>query len=387
MNVLVFDFETSRHCGNLPWMPKAYPVSLCLKFNNELKTYIFNHQDVSIPTANLKEIQEYFNDADLIVAHNLKFDLHWLHHIGICTDRNRYYCTMVAQYLITGQAFGTVLSLADLSTHYHIPSKLDAVSDWWDSGYETDEVPLDVLIPYGEQDVLNCEAIFRKQIPLIKAQGQSKIVKLRCESLRVTQQIEANGMMLNTDMCEEMSGDYSCKISSLTDIVINIIKEQLPELRYININLGSNEHLSAILFGGTINYDGKVPGKREGTTKKGKLSVNTKGLGFTPREGTETKKQGYYQVDVGQLSELKAKPETAQFIVLNSIQELSKMEKMKGTYCDGLIEKNIDGLVHPSINETATRTGRYSSSNPNAQNMPREGTSPIKRMFVTRFTD
>ena len=49
------------------------------------------------------------------------------------------------------------------------------------------------------------------------------------------------------------------------------------------------------------------------------------------------------------------------------------------------MEKNIDGFVHPSINETVTRTGRYSSSNPNAQNMPREGTSPVKRMFVTRY--
>lgn len=385
MNTLVFDFETSRFCGNLPWHPDAYVVSLCIKFNDIMKTYIFNHKDVMIPQVNLKEIQEYFDNADIIIAHNLKFDLHWLHHIGINTESNRYYCTMVAEYLISGQTFSKELSLASLSNHYRIPSKLDVVSDWWDSGYETDEIPLDILIPYGEQDVLNCEAIFRKQTNLIHIQKQDKIVKLRCESLRVTQQIEANGMKLNTDMCTELSEEYSTNIDSLTDSIIFAIKETLPELRDIKINLGSNEHMSAILFGGIINYDGLVEGKREGTTKKGKLSIHTKGLGFTPREGTETKKQGYYQVDVGQLSELKAKPKTAQYIVLNGIREVSKMDKMKGTYCDGLMEKNIDGFVHPSINETVTRTGRYSSSNPNAQNMPREGTSPVKRMFVTRY--
>ena len=391
MQVLTLDTETSRHCGNLPWYTSSFLVSLCVKFGSEMRTFVFNHKDVEYTKPNLKEIQRYFDEADIIVAHNLKFDLHWIHHLGIDTSKNRYYCTMVAEYLINGQSRETELSLRVLSQKYNIPDKLDMVGDYWDSGYETDEIPLDVLIPYGEQDVLNCEAIYKSQIPIIVKQRQSKLVKLRCESLRVTQQIEANGMKINTELCQNMSQDYANKINQLTETLIETTKESLPELRDININLSSNDHLSAILFGGIIKYDGREDTQRvlkDGTIKIGsrsaKLFIRTAGIGFVPREGTETAKPGYYQTDVGQLTELKAKTPT-QKLFLEFISELSKMEKMKGTYCDGLLERNIGGVVHPSINETATRTGRYSSSNPNSQNMPREGTSPVKMLFTTRY--
>lgn len=387
MNVLVFDVETSRHCGNLPWQPSAYIVSLCLKLNDEIRTFIFNHKDVPFKPIDLPEIQSYFDRADVIIAHNLKFDLHWIHHIGVDTSNNRYFDTLVAEYLIRGQRAGTKLSLKDLSTKYGIPEKIDAVAEWWDSGYETDEIPLDTLIPYGEQDVLNCEAIFKAQIPIIKAQNQSKIVKLRSESLRVTQQIEYNGMMIDKDFCSEMSSDYDRQITEMYDLLNQIVTDVLPELIDVPFKLSSNEHLSAILFGGELKYEGYVDGKREGTLKKGKVSVMTKGFGFTPREGTEAAKQGYYSVDKAQLDGLKCKPKTPQYVFINSMADLSKMEKMKSTYCDSLLEKEVNSIVHPSINETTTRTGRYSASNPNTQNMPREGTSPIKGMFITRYKD
>ena len=292
---------------------------------------------------------------------------------------------MVSEYLIRGQQRGTELSLKELSIKYGIPDKIDVVKEYWDSGYETNEIPLDILIPYGEQDVLNCQAIYYKQIPIIQAQMQSKIVKLRCESLRVTQQIEANGMKIDVDLCKSMSDEYASKIDEINKVLKQLIVDVLPELTDIDFNLGSNEHLSSILFGGIIYVDGRVEGKREGTTKKGKIGIRTSGLGFVPRDGTETKKQGYYQVDNAQLSELKAKPKTPQYIFLQCISDLSKMEKMKTTYCDGLLEKNIGGIVHPTINECVTATGRYSSSNPNSQNLPREGTSPVKGIFITRY--
>jgi DNA polymerase I-like protein with 3'-5' exonuclease and polymerase domains len=62
------------------------------------------------------------------------------------------------------------------------------------------------------------------------------------------------------------------------------------------------------------------------------------------------------------------------------------MDKMKGTYCDGLLKAELDGVVHPTINECVTATGRYSSKNPNSQNIPREGTSGVKKFFITRYT-
>ena len=80
--------------------------------------------------------------------------------------------------------------------------------------------------------------------------------------------------------------------------------------------------------------------------------------------------------------------------------KLAALEKDTGTYYlrteyneDGSVKKTKgmmqyigpDGIVHHSLNVTATVTTRLSSSNPNLQNLPRDGTSNVKEMFTSRF--
>lgn len=80
--------------------------------------------------------------------------------------------------------------------------------------------------------------------------------------------------------------------------------------------------------------------------------------------------------------------------------QLASLEKDTGTYYlrtelneDGSVKKTKgmlqyvgpDGIVHHSLNTTATVTGRLSSSTPNLQNLPRDGTSKVKEMFTSRW--
>ena len=57
--------------------------------------------------------------------------------------------------------------------------------------------------------------------------------------------------------------------------------------------------------------------------------------------------------------------------VIELILEYRKLSKLKSTYCDGLIAcADDDGKIHSTLNQTETRTGRISSTEPNLQNIP-----------------
>lgn len=82
---------------------------------------------------------------------------------------------------------------------------------------------------------------------------------------------------------------------------------------------------------------------------------------------------------------------------LKDLARRGKLDKDLGTYFiktdakgkqTGMLTLvHDDGLIHHMINMTSTVTGRFSSSNPNMQNLPKsgEGKSKAKEMFVSRF--
>lgn len=80
---------------------------------------------------------------------------------------------------------------------------------------------------------------------------------------------------------------------------------------------------------------------------------------------------------------------------LVQMAKLQKMVKDLGTYFitvdeDGnekgmlsLVDEH--GIIHHKINHTSTVTGRFSSSDPNLQNIPKGNKSQVKTLFVSRF--
>ena len=57
--------------------------------------------------------------------------------------------------------------------------------------------------------------------------------------------------------------------------------------------------------------------------------------------------------------------------VVAEILEYRMLSKLKSTYCDGLLKQIApDGRIHSTLNQTETRTGRISSTEPNLQNIP-----------------
>ncbi len=67
--------------------------------------------------------------------------------------------------------------------------------------------------------------------------------------------------------------------------------------------------------------------------------------------------------------------------------EYRTLAKLKSTYCDGLTAVvAADGRIHSTLNQTETRTGRISSSEPNLQNIPvrRPEGKELRRFFKAK---
>lgn len=73
--------------------------------------------------------------------------------------------------------------------------------------------------------------------------------------------------------------------------------------------------------------------------------------------------------------------------VVEMVLEYRGMTKLKSTYCDGLLKViGSDGRIHSRFNQTETRTGRISSTEPNLQNIPvrTEQGKELRRFFSAR---
>lgn len=396
ITALALDTETTKFPNAFPWMPNFKFVSMHFASStNGVSNILFNHNDMSDfkPRSQLvKQAQEVIDEHKIIVAHNLKFDLHQLRALGIDFSKKILYCTQVAEYLLNYQRRGFGYSLDATSQRYGITDKIDRVKTYWDAGIDTDSVPLDILMPYGDQDTVNALTIFYKQQPKIAEYGMKTLFRINMETIRILQEMEWNGMRVNLEKMQHYAKEYDDKVQELA-IQLRLMIDKVDEsLKDVPINLGSGEHLSALLYGGYIAYKGSVPTQRvlkSGEIKDGSrievIKHQTTGFKIKPLKNTKTAKEGFFKTDAPTLTSLKLNNNTQRKFV-ELLMETAKLSTLRDTYFIGLQKNVVDrDVIHQSLNQTITVTGRLSCSSPNAQNMPRGNTGPIKELFITRF--
>ena len=203
------------------------------------------------------KLQEEIDKADLLVGFNLKFDLHWLRNYGIDFSNKRVWDCQICEFIFESQQ-NKYPSLNDTLTKYGFKSKLDIVAnDYWSKGIDTDKIPSNILSEYLKRDLEATEEVFLIQRDLFKTKYKDKykLFQLQCADLLVLQDMEYNGMKFDSKEALEASKEVEKELEA----ICKEIKEAFNVPADCLLNLGSNDHVSAILYGGIITQKYREP--------------------------------------------------------------------------------------------------------------------------------
>lgn len=219
-----------------------------------------------------------------------------------------------------------------------------------------------------------------------------KLFRVACTDLLVLQEMEWNGMLFDAKNAEERA--------VLLNKEIAVLEARFKELVGNAVSITSGNHISAILYGGSIEEVIKIPvGYYKSGARKGEVKYANHVIQHTferlvnPLKDTLTanskKKEDAKQIwSVGEdvLKQLKGNTKAKEIISI--ILEHRRIYKAVSTYLVGygdLIKEMgwENNVLHPNFNQCIAKTSRLTSSNPNGQNMGDE----IKQFIISRYEE
>ena len=172
MICMTLDVETThKEKKNGGYTPLPYfgnkLVSVGYKYMDSFTNYLcFSHADKKPDHNGFQVLQDALDNVDVLIGHNIKFDISWLRDCGFVFD-NHLYDTMVAEYVLAS-ARRWPLGLKAVAEKYGTEKKKDLVDDYMKKGITFYDIPWDIIEEYGIADV---EATERVALAQLKAFG------------------------------------------------------------------------------------------------------------------------------------------------------------------------------------------------------------------------
>jgi len=181
MRVLTFDVETThKEKANGSSTPLPYfgntLVSIGYKWlgMDKVKYLCFDHSTEPPSTDGFNIFQDALNLADVVVGHNIKFDLSWVRECNFKYE-GHVYDTMVAEYVLS-KARRWPLSLSAVAEKYGgVQKEKDLITPYFKEGKTFHEIPWHTIHEYGIADVMATEQVAVAQL---KAYGCSTFEEL-----------------------------------------------------------------------------------------------------------------------------------------------------------------------------------------------------------------
>ncbi len=278
-------------------------------------------------------------------AHNAIYDVIVLQRYGIRVAPVSF-DTMLAEWV--SNPISKFLGLKSLVSKL-LDIQMTEISDLLDKGKKQktmDLVDIEAAAPYAAADAAMTYRLIEPLVDNLRQSGLSRLYsRLELPLIPVVSKMQYKGVSLDVDFLRDMSHRLQAQLSELEAAIYD-------SSGFGRFNINSPKQLNVVLF----------------DTLK------------LPVEGLKKTKLGY-STDVNTLEALRN-----QHPIINMIFEFRELAKLKNTYVDALPElvNPETGRVHTSYNQTGSATGRFSSSNPNLQNIPirTELGREVRRAFV-----
>src|SRR3990167_432594 len=330
---LVLDFETTNLDKGDPVNPENSVVLYSyFEFRPDFDAWSGGTLDYSIKSVN--HLLGLVEQATFIVAHNAKFECGWLKRLGADLNKIVVFDTMLAEYVLLGQHTKPGDSGIDLDSclaRRGLGSKGKLVSTLVRAWVCPSHIPFKWLREYCEQDVRLTHALFRLQLQELVKAGLLPVFYTKCLQVPCLADIEFNGMCLDPERVREKYVNANIELGQIT-----------PELNEVTggINPNSPKQVASLLFD-TLGFDEPTDARGNPLrTASGQRSASADVIAkLTPRTHAQRR-----------FIELKTKQSKLQ-------SSISKYLEKFHAACG-----EAKGILHASINQAVTRTGRYSSN-------------------------
>lgn len=335
-----------------------------------------------------KIMKEFHKDIRWIF-HNAKYDIRVCRKtLGI--DFKPYWDTMLAAYCIDEEESHR---LKDLHLKYCNSKDTESLTfDALFKGVTFDNIPISTAYLYAAGDAIKTYELYEYQKTLLNRRvlsGPYNVFwNIEMPLIPVVADMEDRGVCLDFDVCKNLHEKYH-KIreerQKQADEALAMYKNEIDNYRM------SSTYSNTYPDGSTEYSNSQTSkGKKYGHTK---VSSNAGKLSDPISLSSPTQLAILFYDILGLESPDKKAPRgTGEDILKHFAQGKEKnlceailgmrnVEKLLGTYIDKMPEIALeDGRVHSSYNQYGAKTGRFSSSDPNLQNIPSHN-KEIRQMF------
>lgn len=408
------DFETNAEpLYNKSFKPTILSVTFQPGFGCSIPLDHFETKKYTSKGWNWKKMlrkfgEEVIENPNVVkVAWNYKFDdqifqKYNIYYRGVCLDG------MLAKYLLNEEKPNDLKSMVRRYLpeygDYEKQDKFDKIP--WD------KKEMEPLCHYGCQDTdytLRLMLFFEKK--LIDLGLYNTYRNLIMTASRVLTSVEKNGLYVDRAFNQELLDSYLPKIEAAKEAIYNLPKvkkftklyNQSKIEKYIAKLEEEIENLDPEVDKRKIqSREQKIANIRAGvfTTKKElelirpvslgssvdlpQLMYSEEGFNFEVIKKNDSGKPSTDEETLTNLRLTVKKPDSPKAVFLDSLLELRGLEKMYKTYIEGWHEKTQDDdRLHGRFRIHGTTSGRLSSAEPNAQQIPKTSVDPnIKKQLV-----